>query len=204
MSLQQTIMSQFGRPTGVLGRLAGWLMANRASGLQRSRWSVDLLDPQPTDRVLEIGYGPGLAVAEIGGRLTSGRIVGLDHSQEMQRMASRRCAELIARGVANLRVGGLEAVASLPGPFDRILSVNVVLFWPEPERSLKILCDALAPGGRIATTYQPRHPGATAADATRMAERLEAIYSHLGLKNIHTETLDLKPVPAICVLGERV
>jgi len=203
MSLQDKIVAQFGRPTGLFGRLAGWFMASRASGRKRSEWSVELLDPKPTDRALEIGYGPGLAIAEIGRRLTTGRVYGLDHSEEMHRMASRRCADLIARGTAELRVGGLESVASLPGPFDRILSVNVVLFWQDQEQALKILRDALAPGGRIATTYQPRHPGATAADAGRMAERLEAIYARLGLRNIRTETLDLKPVPAICTLGER-
>jgi protein-L-isoaspartate O-methyltransferase len=203
MNLQNKIVAQFRRPTGLFGRLAGWFMASRAEGRKRSSASVDLLDPQPGDRVLEIGYGPGLAVAEIGRRLATGCVYGLDHSEEMHRMASRRCADLIARGVADLRVGGLDAVASLPGPFDRILSINVVLFWEDKEGALRILRDSLAPGGRIATTYQPRHPGATAADATRMGERIEAIYTRLGLKNVRTETIDLKPVPAICTLGER-
>jgi hypothetical protein len=36
-----------------------------------------------------------------------------------------------------------------------------------------------------------------------MAERLEPIYARLGLKNIRTETIELKPVLAICTLGER-
>lgn len=203
MGLQQMIIAQFGRPRGLVGRLVGWIMANRAGGVQRSRWSVDLLDPRPTDRVLEIGYGPGLAIAEIGRRLTTGRVWGLDHSEEMHRMASRRCAELLERGVADLRLGGLESVAGMPGPFDRILSVNVVLFWTDKEGALRILRDALAPNGRIATTYQPRHPGATAADTIRMADELKALYTRLGLRNVRAEMLELRPAPAVCVLAER-
>ncbi|MFB9881761.1 methyltransferase domain-containing protein [Planobispora siamensis] len=67
-------------------------MAHRRSNRQRNRWVVSLLDVQPTDRVLEIGPGPGLAVAELAGRATRGRVYGIDRSQVMVRQAGRRNA----------------------------------------------------------------------------------------------------------------
>jgi hypothetical protein len=60
MGLVTIAHRQFRRPTGLLGRLAGWIMANRPSNIERNRWTVDLLNVQPSDHVLEIGFGPGL------------------------------------------------------------------------------------------------------------------------------------------------
>src|SRR5256885_16694982 len=81
---------QFGRPHGVPGRLAGWVMAHRSSNRQRSLWEVSLLDVQPTDRVLEVGFGPGVAIAELARRATRGRGYGVDHSHAHARPARQR------------------------------------------------------------------------------------------------------------------
>lgn len=59
------IVRQFGRPQEVPGRLVGWVMAHRASNRQRSLWVVSLLDGHPADQALEVGLGPGLAIASI-------------------------------------------------------------------------------------------------------------------------------------------
>jgi hypothetical protein len=53
--LHRYLIKQFGRPSGFVGRLAGWSMARRPSNRQRNQWTVDLLRLTPGDRVLEIG-----------------------------------------------------------------------------------------------------------------------------------------------------
>ena len=59
-------------------------MAARDSNRSRNRWVVSQLDVQPTDRILEIGFGPGVAVGELARRATNGRIYGIDHSEVMK------------------------------------------------------------------------------------------------------------------------
>jgi hypothetical protein len=49
----------------LLGRAAGLLMAHRSSNHKRNAWAVSLLEVRPDDRVLEIGFVPGLAVREL-------------------------------------------------------------------------------------------------------------------------------------------
>jgi trans-aconitate methyltransferase len=44
---------------------------------------------QPADRVLEIGFGPGIAIAELADRATRGHVYGIDHSQVMVQQASQ-------------------------------------------------------------------------------------------------------------------
>src|SRR5438477_6943496 len=68
------LLAQFGRPSGLLGHVAGSLMAR---GTADDRWIVDLVDVQPSDRVLEVGCGPGVALALIAERATSGFVAGV-------------------------------------------------------------------------------------------------------------------------------
>ncbi|MGZ5477482.1 MAG: methyltransferase domain-containing protein, partial [Thermoanaerobaculia bacterium] len=110
MSLEATLRSQFHNPHGLLGRVAGAIMASRPSNRQRNAWAVSLLDIQPHDRVLEIGFGPGLAIADIARRLTTGTAVGLDHSELMLLAASRRNTAAIAAGRVELRLGSAESL----------------------------------------------------------------------------------------------
>ena len=75
MGLKQKALSvmvgQFGHPHGFGGRAAGWVMATRGSNRERNIWAVGLLDVQPHDRVLEIGFGPGVAIQEFARRAAS-------------------------------------------------------------------------------------------------------------------------------------
>ena len=83
-------LAQFHHPTGAVGHVAGWIMGRRSSNVARNRWAVQLLDVQPTDRVIELGCGPGVAIAALATRAIRGLVVGVDHSQVMIRQARRR------------------------------------------------------------------------------------------------------------------
>src|ERR687888_1346246 len=159
------IMNQFGYPRGTAGSMAGWVMAHRPSNRRRNSWVVSLLDVQPGDRVLEIGVGPGLAIAELSRHVgEAGHVHGIDHSQVMIHQATRRNAAAIRSGRVGLsRASVDELPPSLGGPFDAILAVNSLGFWPAPAQRLGELRRRLAPGGRIAIASQPRSPGATAS-----------------------------------------
>ena len=72
--MKSILIRAFGRPQGVLGRLGGIIMArsNREVAIQM----VELLDVHPNDRVLEVGYGPGVAIQLIAAKLSSGKSHG--------------------------------------------------------------------------------------------------------------------------------
>src|SRR3954447_12761315 len=118
-ALDRDVVGQAHRPRGAAGSVTGWVFAHRPSNRQRNRWVVSLLDVRPTDRVLEIGFGPGVAVAELV-RAGAGQVVGIDRSGVILRQPSRRNAAAIRAG----RVALLEApVEQLPdGPFDAVLA----------------------------------------------------------------------------------
>ena len=203
MTLRQAIVQQFRKPVGLLGTLAGWIMAHRPSNKARNLWTLELLALQPTERVLEIGCGPGFTLAAAAQRLPRGRILGVDHSATMLRQAEARTRPAVESKRVELRCGDFETAIAPMEAFDKIYSVNVFQFLDDKEAALKLLYGALVPGGLLATTYMPRGCKAHRSDTLVMSETLEKAMRDVGFTDLHTEELDLKPMPAICVLGRR-
>lgn len=199
--LTMAIVSQFMQPRGFAGWLAGWEMALRSSNRQRNVWAVGLLGVEPTDRVLEIGFGPGIAIRELSRRATQGLVCGVDHSAVMVREATRRNAEAVRAGRVDLRLGSAEHLPTFAEPFDKVLAVNNMDMWREPEKVLKALHRLMRPGGRIAIVSQPRSPGATADTTAAAGREIAARLTAAGFTRIRSDTLALKP-PVVCVLGE--
>jgi SAM-dependent methyltransferase len=193
-------LAQFHQPTGAVGHVAGWIMGRRSSNVARNRWAVRLLDIRPTDHVIELGCGPGVAIAAIATRATRGLVVGVDHSQVMIRQARRRNSAAIRAGRIRLMHTPVESLSISDGLFDAALAVNTVGMWPAPIARLRELARLLRPGGRIALVSQPRCPGATAATSAAAATELADLLTEAGFEHLRTEILDLDP-PAACVLG---
>ena len=193
-------LAQFHQPTGAVGHLAGWVMGRRSSNVARNRWAVQLLEVQPTDRVIELGCGPGVAIAALATRAIRGLVVGVDHSQVMIGQARRRNRAAIQAGRVRLIHLPVEGLSISDGPFDAALAVNTVGMWPDPPARLREVARLLRPGGRIAVVSQPRCPGATAATSAAAATELAGLLTDAGFEDLRTQLLDLDP-PVACVLG---
>lgn len=158
---------------------------------------VSLLDVQPGERVLEIGFGPGLGVAALARR--AGRVYGVDHSEVMVRQATRRNAAAVRAGRVSLALASVDRLPPFD-PLDAVMAVNTVGFWPSPVDRLAELRGLLSPGGRIALASQPRCPGATSETTAAAGRELAGLLREAGFETIRTEVLDLDP-PVACVLA---
>jgi ubiquinone/menaquinone biosynthesis C-methylase UbiE len=196
------VRAQFGRPTGLWGIAAGLLMAHRPSNRRRNAWAVSLLDVQRGDRMLELGFGPGLAIRELSRIAAEGYVYGIDHSELMVRWARRRNADGLRRGVVDLRLGSVDELPAFDAPFDKILAINAMLFWSgsDPGVRLAELRRLLRPGGLIAVAHQPRGPGATDEMSAARGREIAAALIRAGFSEVRLETMRLKPAVA-CALG---
>jgi len=199
-ALDRDVIGQAHHPRGAAGRVTAWEMAHRPSNRQRNGWVVSLLGVLSTDQILEIGFGPGVAVAELV-RAGAGHVYGIDHSGVMVQQASRRNAAAIRAGrVTLIRASVDQLPPALDGPFDAIVAVNSLAFWPAPTERLAELRRRLAPAGRIAIASQPRCRGATADTSRSAAREIENLLRDAGFTQMRTETLRLSP-PVACVLA---
>src|SRR6516225_8085111 len=199
-ALDRDVIGQAHHPRGAAGRVTAWEMAHRPSNRQRNGWVVSLLGVLSTDQILEIGFGPGVAVAELV-RAGAGHVYGIDHSTVMLRQASRRNAAAIRAGRVTLVRASVDQIPpALDGPFDAILAINTLGSWPAPAERLAELRQRLAPDGRIAIASQPRCPGATAETSRSAARKIEDLLREAGFTHLSTQILPLSP-PVACVLA---
>jgi ubiquinone/menaquinone biosynthesis C-methylase UbiE len=201
-TVKGAIRSQFGNPRGLFGRLAGWIMARQ--NRERNAWAVDMLDVQPGDSVLEIGFGPGLAVELLAELVGDGAVAGIDRSAIMVAAARSRIAEAIQAGRADLRRADVEALPFESGVFARVLTVNSLHHWGDPIAGLREVCRVLRPGGLLAVVEQPHGtPSATLpaalsdAQITTIADQMRAV----GLAPWLTRGVVLRGSPVMCVLA---
>ena len=203
MSLWSKIATQFGKPTGLLGNLAGFIMASRSSNVERCNWAVSLLNLQPTDRVLEIGFGPGISILKMSEIVEEGVIWGIDHSDIMLKQASKRNKEAISSERVKLLLNSVSNLPSFEEPLDKILDINTFQFWENPIEDLKNLREHLRSGGIISLVQQPRKPGAKEEDTIKAGEKFAEYLKSAGFKKIKIEQKKMKPVSTVCVFGKK-
>jgi ubiquinone/menaquinone biosynthesis C-methylase UbiE len=142
-----SLTSQFACPTGLLGGVVGRLMA--VKNAKMNEFAVEMLDVQPDDQALEIGFGHGRTIRMIAERAKAGFVAGVDLSDVMVRQATRYNLDLIVAGRAELCQG---SVADLPYEcerFTKVLAVNNYQFWPDAELNLEEMRRVMREGGLV-------------------------------------------------------
>ncbi|BAY19935.1 hypothetical protein NIES21_58050 (plasmid) [Anabaenopsis circularis NIES-21] len=152
MSIVDSIfMQMFGRPKGMLGRLGGMIMASMNQAFTYS--VIDLLDIQPNDQVLEVGFGSGVGIQRLSSLASAGYIAGIDYSQEMVEQATARNMAEIEMGLVDLRQGSVESLPFEDNKFDKVLAVNSMQVWPDAVFGLREVRRVMKVGGRIALGF---------------------------------------------------
>src|SRR4051812_30621546 len=172
-------------------------MAAKAS--ERFVWAVDTLEVRPADRLLEVGCGHGVAVSLVCERLTTGTITAIDRSAKMISVATRRNGEHVDAGRAVLEAVALEDVDLGDRRFDKVFAFNVAPFWQQPEAALGAVREHLAPDGAVYIFWDARH--STPERARNLGNQLADRLRHGGFSVDRVLVEDLRPVPAVCVMG---
>ncbi len=144
---RSSLISQFACPAGLLGRFVGRLMAIKNARM--NEFAVQMLDVQPDDQALEIGFGYGGTIRMIAERARAGFVAGVDLSEVMVRQAAKYNLDLIVAGRVEVRQG---SVADLPyerGRFTKVLAVNNYQFWPNAELNLGEIHRVMRAGGLL-------------------------------------------------------
>src|SRR6516165_10614073 len=105
--MQSILMRAFGRPQGALGRLGGVIMAR--TNADCGAWVAGLLEVTAKDRVLEVGFGPGVVLQRLAKLAAAGHVAGIDQSREMVEQARARNAAAVQSGLLELRLGSVKA-----------------------------------------------------------------------------------------------
>ncbi len=147
MGLREKMMDLGGNPTGVFGRLAGGFM-NR--GHRRAhRWGLSQLRVASDATVLDIGCGGGAAVRLLAGKLTFGKVIGIDHPLEMVDLSNKVNQPLIKQGRVSIEHGSVSHLPFESGLFDAATAFETIQFWPDLQADLMEVSRVLKSGGTL-------------------------------------------------------
>jgi SAM-dependent methyltransferase len=151
--LARAINRQAASPSGLFGRVLGAIWRREHARVNAE--VLNRLDVLPGHRVLEIGSGPGETLREAARRARGGKVVGIDVSELMVRVARDRNRRAIARGEVEVRLGDGATLGLEAQTFDRIFSVHCIYFWCDLEGTLAQLAAALRPEGKVVLAFRP-------------------------------------------------
>lgn len=141
MGLARLVARQLGRPSQATGHLLN--LANARANAA----AVELLGLASDHRVLEVGFGGGVALKKLAARAHS--VAGIDLSEAAVRAARRTFRREIEEGRLEVEEASVEAIPFDDASFDRVLTVHTIYFWPDPDRGLREILRVLKPGGRF-------------------------------------------------------
>ena len=184
---------QFGQPTGWLGWLVGHLMAAKSAPM--NRLAVELLEVKPEDRILEIGFGPGTAVALLAERAQRGFVAGVDRSEVMVRQTTKRNRKTIQMGRVEVRQGSASSLPFGDNSFDKVLAVNSFHHWTAPEHDLLEVRRVMRDGGTLVLALRmalpnPKMVAAPGLTAEQVGQA-KSFVEQAGFRDVRTIVRDV-------------
>jgi SAM-dependent methyltransferase len=198
MQITASLYNQSRQPTGYLGKIAGRLMTPK--NRQLVDWTVEQLNIKPYQHILEIGYGAGHALQEVGRKLQIGFLAGIDQSVSMYKQAFQRNKRLVSEQLLQLHIGTVRELPYPPHYFHTIYGSNVHIFWKEPKYEFMQLASLLKTDGKLVMVFQPRW-ASKEEEVQLAAQKIRDSYLDAGLVNIQIEFNDMHPVTCISATG---
>jgi ubiquinone/menaquinone biosynthesis C-methylase UbiE len=159
------------------GRFIAGVMAHETADFNEQ--ATRLLQPAPSDWVLEIGFGHGRTIERLAKTVNRGRVCGVDVSESMLNVAIRRNRRAIDEGRMELRRGDCASLPFDDASFDGALSVHTLYFWSDPAACLRETRRVLRPGARLVLGFLP-------ADSSRRKSFPTEIYTFHGDEAVQT------------------
>jgi len=116
--------------------------------------TLELLDIQPADHVLEVGFGPGRAIARAVTLAHQGHVSGFEVSDQMLEMASGHNENAVREGRVDLQRADGPDLPYRDASFDRAYSVHTLYFWRDAAPRLREIHRVLKPAGRFVLTFR--------------------------------------------------
>jgi len=139
------IASQFKKPRGLFGIFTSNMMI-KGNQKNYDRLILDL-NVQPYNKILEIGFGPGIGIRMITESCPTCTVHGIDFSKLMYQKASKYNDEFISAARVKLYRADFLKDSVLSNDYDKIFCLNVVYFWNELKTPFEKVWSLLKNGG---------------------------------------------------------
>jgi len=142
---------QLSCPTGAVGLEVARNMHENNLGMTVN--TIDFLDLRDSHAVLELGHGNCNHLSILIEKARNLRYQGLELSETMYEEAQRCNANLMRRHDISFTLYDGNRIPFDDHTFDRIMTVNTIYFWKNPEAFIQEIARVLKPDGRAVISY---------------------------------------------------
>ena len=185
-----------------------WAKAGRGAGMEKGHrpigeQAIELMTIFSTSQVLDVGCGSGWATRLIAEKAFDGRVVGIDISDEMIRLAQETSTSW---SNVEFYVGSAENLPFKEGEFTHAFSMESLYYYSDIAAALREIKRVLQPGGQFVTVvdlYGENTPSHQWIDQLKVPVQLlssaqyVSLFESTGFVNVSDRRLyDSKPIPA--------
>jgi ubiquinone/menaquinone biosynthesis C-methylase UbiE len=148
---KEFIDNHYKMPKGIIGTYIGEKMVRQHK--TETNWTLELMNIQQGDRILELGCGAGYAIKLILEKNLAEEIVGLDISPTIIRSARMRNKKAIREKRVKLIQANFNKLPFHNENFNTIFSIQTIYFWTEIAATLSEIFRVLKPYGVVILTF---------------------------------------------------
>ena len=163
MTIPLSVHEQIDRDEQLRREFNDWAKAGRGEGMEKGHrpvgeQAIELMNIPPDAQVLDVGCGSGWATRLMAEKAVNGRVVGIDISDEMVRLAGDTSK---AFSNVEFRVASAEKLPFADGEFTHAFSMESLYYYADMLSAIKEIRRVLAPGGVFVTVvdlYRENEP----------------------------------------------
>ncbi len=127
------------------------------SNIRMTRSAINALQLTDGDLILELGHGNCKHLPEILEKADRTSYYGLEISELMQKQASELNNTATQANRASFHLYNGQKIPFADSTFNKILTVNTIYFWENPEEFIKEIYRVLKPGGLLAISFADKN-----------------------------------------------
>jgi len=183
-----------------------WARAGRGPSMEKGHrpvgeQAIELMGIESAAQVIDIGCGSGWAARLMASKADQGRVVGIDVSDEMIRIARESSAEFQN---VEYQVASAEKLPFNDGEFTHVFSMESLYYYADIPAALREIRRVLRSGGRFVTVidlYEENKPSHQWIDQLKVPVQLLSesqycsMFTSAGFSNVRPERLyDPRPI----------
>jgi arsenite methyltransferase len=184
-----------------------WATASRGQSMEKGHrpvgeQAIELMNIPANAHVLDVGCGSGWATRLMAEKALDGRVVGIDISDEMVRLAREISA---SDSNVDFRVASAERLPFADGEFTHAFSMESLYYYADMPKALREIRRVLKPRGLFVTVldlYQENEPSHQWIEQLNVpvhllnTEAYRALFERAGFSKVRDQRLyDPTPVP---------
>ncbi len=148
--ISSIINHQYQQPKGLLGWYIGEKMIHQHK--PETNWTIELLNLQEDEDILEIGCGAGYAMKLLLNQPSVHKVIGLDLSKTLLHSSSIRNQMAIRKERAQVVLGNVHKLPFKDKQFSKVFSIHSAYFWENLPEAMAEIYRVLKPNGTVSIT----------------------------------------------------